>query len=296
MTNAINLAELPAPAVVQSLDYETILAAMLADLRGRAPAFTALVESDPAYKILEVAAYRELLLRQRVNDAAHAVMLAYSKGADLDNLAALFGVPRQVIDPGNPAALPPVAPVYEDDERLRQRIPLSLEGYSTAGPIGAYVYHSLAASADVKDVAVASPTPGAVVVSVLSVAGNGSATTALLNTVARHLNHDDIRPLTDHVTVLGASVLEYQVNATLIFYRGPGKSKIAAHARQQAGAYVTQQHKLGRDIPVSGLYAALHQSGVQNVIIASPAADIVVQPHQAAFCTNMTIIAGGWHE
>ena len=49
-------------------------------------AFTALVESDPAWTILEVAAYRELLLRQRINDASRAVMLAFATGADLEHL------------------------------------------------------------------------------------------------------------------------------------------------------------------------------------------------------------------
>lgn len=106
MTNTINLSLLPAPDVVQSLDYDTILSEMLADLRHRAPELTALVESDPAYKILQVAAYRELLLRQRVNDAGRSVMLAYAKGRDLDHLAALFGLQRQRIEEGDPHAIP----------------------------------------------------------------------------------------------------------------------------------------------------------------------------------------------
>ena len=84
----VNLSQLPAPNVVESLDFETILAEMIADLQGRDPTFTALVESDPAYKILEVCAYRELLMRQRVNESAKAIMLAYATGADLDQLGA----------------------------------------------------------------------------------------------------------------------------------------------------------------------------------------------------------------
>lgn len=58
MTNytPIDLSTVPAPNVVQALNFETILAEMLADLQARDSVFTALVESDPAYKILEVAA------------------------------------------------------------------------------------------------------------------------------------------------------------------------------------------------------------------------------------------------
>ena len=42
---AVDLYRLPFPAVVEPLDYETILAAMLAKLRELHPAFNALVES-----------------------------------------------------------------------------------------------------------------------------------------------------------------------------------------------------------------------------------------------------------
>ena len=44
-------------------------------------------------------AYRELLIRQRVNDAARGVMLATASGTDLDNLAANFNVERLLITP-----------------------------------------------------------------------------------------------------------------------------------------------------------------------------------------------------
>jgi phage-related baseplate assembly protein len=91
---AVDLSQVPSPAVVEQLDFETILQAMLSDLISRDPTFNALVESDPAYKILEVAAYREVIIRQRVNDAAHAVMLAYAIGPDLDQLGANYGVQR----------------------------------------------------------------------------------------------------------------------------------------------------------------------------------------------------------
>jgi len=91
---SIYLPELPAPGVVEELDFEEILAAMKADLLSRDPAYGELLESDPAMKLLEVCAYRELLLRQRVNEAARAVMVAFAVGSDLDHLAALFGLER----------------------------------------------------------------------------------------------------------------------------------------------------------------------------------------------------------
>ena len=138
ITNAfsqIDLSRLTAPDVVEVLDYEVILAEMLADLRGRDSAFTALTEADPAYKILEVAACRELLIRQRINEAARSVMLAYAAGADLDQIAANFGVARLLIRPADERTIPPTPAVYETDEELRNRVTLSPEG-CTAHPHG----------------------------------------------------------------------------------------------------------------------------------------------------------------
>ncbi len=60
---AVDLSQLRAPGVIEDLNFETILQGMLADLQARDPEFSALVESDPAFKILQVAAFRELLLR-----------------------------------------------------------------------------------------------------------------------------------------------------------------------------------------------------------------------------------------
>ncbi len=61
----------------------------------------------------------------------------------------------------------------ESDDRFRMRIPLSLEGHSTAGPVGAYKFHTFSVSAAVKDVAVLSPAPGQVDVIVLTASENG---------------------------------------------------------------------------------------------------------------------------
>ena len=91
-TTAIDLSQLPEPTIVEQIDYETILADALEDYYDRMDAtgveYTKLRESDPAYKLAEVFAYREMLVRQRANDSAKAVLLAYATGSDLDHKAA----------------------------------------------------------------------------------------------------------------------------------------------------------------------------------------------------------------
>lgn len=294
---AVNLAQLPPPAVVEELDFETIFTAMLDDLRARDPVFDALVESDPAYKILEVAAYRELLIRQRVNDGAHAVMLAYATGTDLDQIAGNYNVTRLLIQPGDDTTIPPTPPVYESDDELRRRVVLSLEGYTTAGSVGSYLFHALSADGDVLDVGVPSPpiTPGTVNVAILSRTANGEAPQATLDAVVAALNAEEVRPLNDTVVVESAEILEYEINATLVFYPGTGQQQVMDAAQAAAQAYADQMHAVGLDVVSSGVHAALHQPGVQKVIL-SGWADLETQWNQASYCTGINLTNGGTGE
>lgn len=296
--NAIDLSQLAPPAVVETLDFEVILAALKADLMSRAPELTAVLdlESEPLVKLLEVVAYRETLLRARVNDAARACMMAYANGADLDQLGGNFSVTRLVITPADPDATPPTVEVMEDDETFRQRIILSLEGYTSAGSIGAYLFHALSASGDVKTAAVTSLTPGTVNVAVLSRTGTGAAPAGTLAAVESALGADEVRPLCDTVVVTSATIVEYAITAALTLYHGTGSAEVTAAAQAAAAAYAAAQHRLGRDVTRSGLFAALHQPGVQNVSLTAPAADLVIDWDEAPWCTAITLTVGGFDE
>jgi phage-related baseplate assembly protein len=419
----IDLSQLPAPNIVEPLSAETIFQAMLTDLQARDPSFTGLVESDPAYKILEVCAFRELLLRQRVNDAARGVMLAFALGTELDHIGALFGVTR-LIDDGEarratsnimvrsvsggglgPAiygpptvagrfqrpevgALAPVEikfvsvpsssptgpygpltvtasvtgnlitvtrepsqsgyftpnrvkaaieasaeaselveviidgfgdtflyyehlenqtlrllggrdaaePFTEGDVEFRRRIQLSLEGLSVAGPRGAYIFHALSADVEVIDAHAVSPDPGEVVVYIMSRFGNGEASDGLCNAVRDHLNAESIRPLTDLVTVESAEIVEYEIEASIYIFPGPDPTPIIEAANQALMKYIASVRKIGRDVTISGIHAALHQPGVQRVQLTKPSANVTIDPSEVSFCTDINITLAGADE
>lgn len=293
---SINLSNVPAPNVVEQIDYEVILAAMIADLQQRDPTFTALVESDPAYKVLEVCAYRETLIRQRCNESARAVMLPYATGTDLDNLVALLNMERLIVVPEDLDAVPPVAAVLETDNELRRRALLAWESLSTAGPSGAYIYHALSADGDVKDASAYSPTPGQVVVTILTRTGDGTPDAATLAAVESRLTSESVRPLTDQVIVQGPTITNYQIIATLYLFPGPDSAVVMAAAQASAENFAANSHRLGVDITISGLYAALHLAGVQRVELTEPAASLVMDANQAAFCTLIQINFGGRDE
>ncbi len=283
----LDMSLLPAPAVVEALDFETLYQQRLARLLELHPEFTEVLESDPAIKLLQVMAYQELLMRQRVNDAARACMLAYATGTDLDHLAANYQVQRLLLSPGDPSANPPVAPTHESDARLRERAQAALEGLTTAGSRESYRYHAMSASALVADVGVDSPDPGVVRVTVLADSESGVPDGALLATVAAAVNAEQVRPLCDSVTVQAATMVPVAITATLHKLPGPVGDVGAQAAHAALTAWIASQRRLGAGLPRSGIFAALHQPGIALVELEDPEADVSCTVTQ---CVQVTAI------
>ncbi|QOL13295.1 baseplate assembly protein [Dickeya dianthicola] len=298
--SVIDLSQLPAPDIVTVPDFETVLAARKAAYLALFPAderdavvATLALESEPVVKLLQENAYREILLLQRINEAAQACMVAYALCNDLDQLAANYNVERLTVTPADETAVPPVDAVLESDDDLRQRIPAAFEGLSVAGPTGAYAFHALSADGRVSDATAISPSPAAVTVTVLSRESDGTAPDDLLAAVAAALNDESVRPVADRVTVQSARVVPYTITARLYLYPGPEAEPIRQAAEAKLTAYISAQRRLGRDIRRSALYAALHVEGVQRVELDSPSADVVLDDTQAAYCTGHQVTIGG---
>lgn len=299
----VDLNQLPVPDVVEELNFETILAERIATLISLYPenqqeaiARTLALESEPIVKLLQENAYREVIWRQRVNEAAQAVTLAYSTGRDLDVVAWNNNTERLTITPADDTTIPPTPAVMESDTDLRLRTQQAFEGLSVAGPVGAYEYHGRSADGRVADVSVESPSPACVTITVLSREGDGTASPELLAIVDKALNAEDVRPVADRVTVQSAEIISYKIDATLYVYPGPESEPIRQASEQRLQSYISTQHRLGRDIRLSAIYAALHVEGVQRVELASPQADIVLSKSQASNCTEYQIAIGGSDE
>ncbi|ENU5834699.1 baseplate assembly protein [Klebsiella pneumoniae] len=299
----IDLSQLPAPEVIEVLDYETIFEERKATFISLYPedeqeaiARTLSLESDPIVKILQENAYREVILRQRVNEAAQAGMVAYAIKNDLDQLAANNNVERLTITPADDSQIPPAAAEMESDSDLRQRIPAAFEGMSVAGPTGAYEFHAMSADGRVADSSAISPAPAEVIVAVLARQGDGTASEDLLQAVSLALNDEAVRPVGDRLTVVSADIVYYSVDAVLFVYPGPATEPILAAAKAQLATYINAQRRLGRDIRRSAIYAALHVQGVQRVELSQPLADVVLDKTQAAYCTDYNVIIGGSDE
>lgn len=296
----IDLSQLPSPTIIEALDFETILVAVKAVMvaafsedEQSAVAAALGLESEPLNIIAQAMAYRELLLRQRINEGAAACMLSHATGDDLDNIAANLDTERLTIT----AATDTADAVTESDEALRLRAQAAFEGMSVAGPSAAYEYFARSASGQVADARATSPSPAEVVVAVLSTEGDGTASAELLSTVAAAVNDEEVRPLGDRVTVQSAEIVGYDIDATLYLYPGPESEPIINAAMASLKTFLADNDKkIGRDIVRSAISAALHVQGVQRVVINAPAADLQIDNTQAARNTGYTVDNGGTDE
>lgn len=262
---AIDFSTIPLPTIIEELDYESILAEMLSDLQQRDPTYTEILESDPGVKILEVAAARELILRQRINDALRATLLRYAIGGDLDNLAAFYGVTRLT---------------GETDAALKTRTIERIMGSSSAGGASWYRYHALSASPLVRDAAVSSPEPGQVLINVLSSEGNGTASSSLLSIVDAVVQNSSVRVITDVVTVASAAIQTVPVTAQVWLYPET-PIEVFNNLGATLQAAFAAEAGLGWDVAPSWIIAQLQQAGVQRVVLQSPAVVVTCGPNQA---------------
>ncbi|CAH3578510.1 hypothetical protein AI2838V1_3146 [Klebsiella pneumoniae] len=296
----IDLSQLPKPTIIEELDFETILvdvkalmvAVFPADQQSAVAAALGL-ESEPLNIIAQAMAYRELLLRQRINEAVAACMLSHSTGDDLDNITANLDTERLTIT----SATDTTDAVTESDEALRLRAQAAFEGMSVAGPSAAYEYFARSASGKVADVKASSPAPAEVVIAVLSTEGDGTASPELLADVEEAVNDEEARPLGDRVTVRSAEIVDYEINATLYLYPGPESEPIINAADASLQKFLKQNNKkISRDVARSAISAALHVQGVQRVVINSPANDIKISDVQAARNIGYHLENGGTDE
>ncbi len=291
--STVDLSALPAPQVLESLDFEALYDEALSTFREYMGGnWSAALESDPVVKLLELGAYGKMQNRARVNDAAKALLLAYAEDADLDQLAANVNLKRLVIQPANLQAVPPVEEVRESHDALRERIQLVYEGLTTAGPRNSYILHARNASALVADATAESPLPANVVVTVLSLNGSGKADQSLLDQVYTKLSDDDIRPIGDRLTVQSAEILEYRIDAVLhMIGAGPENDAIVTEAIKRLAGWINPRKRLALEVARSGVDAQLHIGGVGRVELKNWI-DLKPSKSQAAYCTGYSVVLG----
>ncbi|MBP2654261.1 MAG: baseplate J-like protein [Firmicutes bacterium] len=160
----------------------------------------------------------------------------------------------------------------ESDDEFRTRIQEAPETFSVAGSSGAYEYWAKTASTSISDVAVTSPGAGTVDIRVL-MSGGTLPTQTMLDSVLEICSADDVRPLTDNVTVAAPDTVSYDINLT--YYIDSDSSSLATSIQTAVTTVITtyttwQCAALGRDINPSELIYLIVAAGAKRAVVTSP--------------------------
>lgn len=278
------ISSLPRPEVIELLDYEVILSELVADATARFAAAgidydVGNLESDPVVIVLEAAAYREALLRGRVNDAAvRANLIAFASGADLDHQAAFYGVTRLE---------------GEGDEALRERVVLAIHGRSTAGPEERYAYIARSADVRVKEVAVYRVDGGPHIrVAVRSNDNEGVPTQDILEAVEAAVTAKGVAVVSDDIEVVSGVTAIVDVAAKVWLLPDAPKAVFDALEAHLRSAW-DQESSMGFDLNPSWIKARLHVAGVARVEMVTPTEPVVVDDSQAVALGEITLEFAG---
>lgn len=185
----------------------------------------------------------------------------------------------------------------ENDENYRERIHISPESFSVAGPRGAYDFYARSAHNDIVDVAIVSPPDieqGYVRIYPL-MNGGEMPSDEILSAVLETCNADDIRPLTDCVSVHAPEIVNYSLNVKYWIDRSKAtqSTELQSAIESSAHDWITwQRSKLGRDINPSELNHKMIAAGAKRTEILSPAFT-VLKAWEIGIPSTITITFGG---
>jgi phage-related baseplate assembly protein len=277
--STIDLSAIAAPEVIEELSYESILSSLMVDAQARFDADgidydVGNLETDPVKIVLEAAAYREVNLRARANDAARANLLAFAGGTDLEHLAAFYDVTRSV---------------GETDTSLRERVLLAIVGRSAAGPEERYEAVARAVDARIIDAHIYQVDGGPALHCVLLTSGNGGVPdNTLKDAVLAALTADDVRSINDVITV-GAAVSTV-VNITAdVWLRPEASQQIITDLPASIKAAWSSTARIGDDLALSWINSRLHVDGVSRVEVTAPVDSVIATDEEAIGIGTVTI-------
>ncbi|ALE02864.1 baseplate J/gp47 family protein [Bartonella ancashensis] len=261
------------PEIISEASFEEIRAAAFEHLKSLLPGYTFL-ESDPAAKVIEAFSYRELLLRQRINEAARNTILDFASGDYLNALGDWHGVQRMDT---------------ESDERYRERIRLHARGGKGGGTEPYYKFVAMSADNRVKDAIIyrrgKDPT---IHVAVFGHDEEGTASEDLLKKVSEALHDKNVIMANDTIIVHAAvtKIIDFEADIWLL----PAISlEILTQLKENLRAAWRKEQALGRELSLSWWTSKLMVPGVQKVIAANPIQDISVLDEEVLSIGKVTL-------
>jgi len=308
--SVVNLAQLGRMQVLETVNTEAILANRMAKFKAlwavsdppqAAQYDVENLEFDPIKIQHETNTFFELMLRDRVNQAARSVTLAFAVGSDLDAIASRYpgGVPR----------LP-----SESDDRYRQRVWLSPNPLTAHGMGDSYSFWALTALNGALRDATATTIPGQPNVTITVMLDGPPVTTVRTGGVLQvgpfpnptpsddqigqtflYVNDQTRRGITDVVRVNKPKIVNVDYNIKLTLFRTWDFTIVRETVISALADLIESQRWLGFSHTHMAIDAACDQPGVMNVEIVSPADDVVVADlHSCVRVNSVTVELAGF--
>lgn len=180
----------------------------------------------------------------------------------------------------------------EADDPYARRIHLAPEGFSTAGPEGAYKYYTLSAHPSIVDAHIASPSPTEVYVYPL-LHGGELPSEEIIQLVRETLSDTKRRPFTDKVVVEAPVIREYDIDVT---YWGDEHFTVEQHGLVKTAVeeYIDwQATQLGRALDPSELIHRVKKAGAKRVEVAQPV-HVELERNEIARVRDRSVQFGGY--
>lgn len=207
----------------------------------------------------------------------------------IDQIAYVSGVTNTVISAGGSEE--------ETDEELYSRLRSSLEGFSTAGTAGSYEYQAMQYNSRITSVKAVQIGDGQVGVTFLT--DSGIPTEDEIAEMQDWLSGDEIRALTDQVTVTAPEQVPFTIALTYYGAKNPepGGKTLDELVKNAVDEYVTwQTQALGRRINPGKLSNMLYQAGAGYVVITQPTAQELSETECAVLSGTPSLTYGGGDE
>ena len=280
--------------VLEQIDVEQIIADRMARLKdlwkqydppSAAQYDVEELEFDPIKINQEACSYFELLLRDRVNQAARSITLAYAIGTDLDAIASRYpgGVPRQE---------------GESDDRYRRRIWLSPNTLSPHGTAEAYEFWALTAVPELRDVTALRSVmhdyyPTILITCLANIVNEPSPTMEQLVFVRSYIQSLSRMGLTDVISVNPPKIKEIEYTIDVYLFPGPAPDQTIQRIIINLQRLIDSQYWLGHDHTHTAIHAACALSGVHHIDIVSPTEDVTIPLDWVVKVTNLTVRMAG---
>jgi len=281
--------------VLEEIDTEQILADRMQRLKqlwakydppAAAQYDVEMLEFDPIKINQEACTFFELLLRDRVNQAARSITLAYAIGTDLDAIASRYpgGVPRL---PG------------ETDDRYRRRIWLSPNTLSPHGTAEAYEFWALSALPALRDVTAIRSVQHDYYPTILITClmeweyVDPKPTQEELVLIRSYIQDLSRMGLTDVISVNPPKVMNVDYSVAVWLYPSTIPDQTIAKIKSNLEQLVKDQYWLGHDHNHTAIHAVCNLPGVHHVDIIEPVTNVEIGPDWVVKVNKITVTMAG---